>query len=115
MKNAGAPSAVKPAGNPSARAEGGRGWPPAGLGVAVIFLLVLAVAHHAEAVRLKPPQAKYQFNLGIALAKPCRFAEAVTHYTTALRLQPGYADVHNNLTNALARQQLDALAAQPPP
>jgi tetratricopeptide (TPR) repeat protein len=43
-------------------------------------------------------------NLGVALAKSGRLAEATYHYSEALRIQPERAEVHNNLGNVLAAQ-----------
>ncbi len=43
-------------------------------------------------------------NLGVALAREGRLAEATYHYSQALRIQPDRAEVHNNLGNALAAQ-----------
>jgi tetratricopeptide (TPR) repeat protein len=43
-------------------------------------------------------------NLGVALAKSGRLAEAIHHYFNALRVKPDTAEVHNNLGNALAAQ-----------
>jgi Flp pilus assembly protein TadD len=43
-------------------------------------------------------------NLGVALSRSGRLAEATYHYSQALRLKPDRAEVHNNLGNALAAQ-----------
>jgi tetratricopeptide (TPR) repeat protein len=43
-------------------------------------------------------------NLGVALARDGRLAEAVSHYSQALRIKPDGAELHNNLGNALAAQ-----------
>jgi tetratricopeptide (TPR) repeat protein len=43
-------------------------------------------------------------NLGVALARSGRLAEAMYHYSQALRIKPDRAEVHNNLGNALAAQ-----------
>jgi tetratricopeptide (TPR) repeat protein len=43
-------------------------------------------------------------NLGVALARTGRLAEATYHYSQALRMKPDRAEVHNNLGNALAAQ-----------
>jgi Flp pilus assembly protein TadD len=43
-------------------------------------------------------------NLGVALARGGRLAEATYHYSQALRIQPDRAEVHNNLGNVLAAQ-----------
>ena len=43
-------------------------------------------------------------NLGVALTRSGRLAEATYHYSEALRIKPDRAQVHNNLGNALAAQ-----------
>ena len=63
-----------------------------------------AVAHYAEALRLKPDFAEAHNNLGLALAAQGKMDQAVAQYTEALRLNPNYADPYNNLGNALAKQ-----------
>ncbi|MFC1489058.1 tetratricopeptide repeat protein [Thermodesulfobacteriota bacterium] len=45
-------------------------------------------------------------NLGNALLRKGRTAEAIEHYREALRLRPNYVEAHNNLGNALAKQGL---------
>jgi len=63
-----------------------------------------AVAHYAEALRLKPDYAEAHNNLGSALADQGRTLEAIAHYAEALRLLPDYAEAHNNLGVALTGQ-----------
>lgn len=43
-------------------------------------------------------------NLGVALARQGRLAEAIAEYNEALRIQPDFSEAHNNLGNALVRE-----------
>jgi Flp pilus assembly protein TadD len=43
-------------------------------------------------------------NLGTAISKQGRTAEAIDHYLKALRIKPDYAEGHNNLGAALSKQ-----------
>ncbi len=63
-----------------------------------------AMAHYAEALRLKPDLAKTHNNLGLALAAQGKMDQARAQYAEALRLKPDYAEAHNNLGLALAAQ-----------
>jgi tetratricopeptide (TPR) repeat protein len=63
-----------------------------------------AVAHYAEALRLKPDYAGVHNDLGLALAAQGKLEQAMAHYAEALRLKPDYAEAHNNLGQALAAQ-----------
>jgi tetratricopeptide (TPR) repeat protein len=63
-----------------------------------------AVAHYAEALRIKPDFIRAHNNLGLVLAGQGKTQEAVAHYTEALRIKPDYAEAHNNLGVALAGQ-----------
>jgi tetratricopeptide (TPR) repeat protein len=63
-----------------------------------------SVALWEHAVEATPASHRAHNNLGHALAKRGRFAEAVPHYVEALRLKPDYAEAHNNLGYALADQ-----------
>lgn len=56
-----------------------------------------AIAHYAEAARLRPLAAHLQNNLGAALAKEGRVEEALKCFSEAVRDNPNYADGHNNL------------------
>jgi tetratricopeptide (TPR) repeat protein len=60
-----------------------------------------AVAHFAEALRLKPDYAEAHYNWGMALALAGRLPEAVSHYEAALRLRPDSAVMQEKLGNAL--------------
>jgi tetratricopeptide (TPR) repeat protein len=61
-----------------------------------------AMAHHREALRLRPDLHQAHNNLGVRLAESGRVAEAIEHYTTALDIAPRFAEAHNNLAIALA-------------
>ncbi len=50
-------------------------------------------------------------NLGTALHKQGRIAEAIRHYSETLRLKPNFPDTHNNMGLALAAQGKTAEAA----
>jgi protein O-mannosyl-transferase len=63
-----------------------------------------AVGHYQEALRLNTDNPEAHFNLALALARQGKREAALAHFTEALRLKPDYA---------AARQQLDALKAQP--
>jgi Flp pilus assembly protein TadD len=57
-----------------------------------------------HAVRVTSDNHFAHNNLGVALARGGRLAEATYHYSQALRIKPDRAEVHNNLGNALAAQ-----------
>jgi len=63
-----------------------------------------AIAHYAEALRIKPDYAEAHNNLGIILANQGKIQEAIAHFAEALRIAPDYADAHNNLGIILANQ-----------
>ncbi len=63
-----------------------------------------AIAHYAEALRIKPDYEEAHNNLGLVLAGQGKTQEAIAHYAEALRIKPDYADAHNNLGIALAGQ-----------
>lgn len=71
-----------------------------------------ALAHYAEAVRLKPGYADAQLNFGIALGQAGRLPEAISHLEEAVRLRPEVPAPHTNLAFALlqAGRPGDALA-----
>jgi tetratricopeptide (TPR) repeat protein len=72
-----------------------------------------ALAHYAEALRLKPDLADTHNNLGMALAAQGKMDQAMAQYAEALRLKPGLAGAHNNLGLALAAQgKMDQAMAQ---
>ena len=62
-----------------------------------------AMAHFAEAVRLKPDYAEAYNNLGIALWGQGKPDEAIVHFTEAVRIKPDYPKAHYNLGNAYLR------------
>jgi tetratricopeptide (TPR) repeat protein len=55
-----------------------------------------AVAHYAEALRLKPSDPRMHFNLGALLQQEGRIDEALSHYAEALRLRPDDPQIYNN-------------------
>ncbi|WP_175414940.1 tetratricopeptide repeat protein [Nibricoccus aquaticus] len=61
----------------------------------------LALAHHEEALRLRPEYAKGEHNYGKALNHLGRFAEAVAPLRRAVALKPDFASAHNELGAAL--------------
>jgi Tfp pilus assembly protein PilF len=63
-----------------------------------------AIAHYAEALRIKPGLAEAHNNLGFTLAGRGRADEAMTHYAEALRIKPDYVEARSNLGVALATQ-----------
>ena len=57
-----------------------------------------AVPEFEAAVRLKPDNADYRVNLGLALSQmPGRMNDAIAEYRTALRLDPHFPAAHLNL------------------
>jgi tetratricopeptide (TPR) repeat protein len=75
-----------------------------GLALAAQGKMDQALAHYAEALRLKPDLADTHNNLGMALAAQGKMDQAMAQYAEALRLKPGLAGAHNNLGLALAGQ-----------
>ena len=63
-----------------------------------------AVAHLAQALRLKPGYAEAHYNLGMALAQTGRVAEAIEHLEQALRLKPDLIEARNQLARLRAAQ-----------
>jgi Flp pilus assembly protein TadD len=63
-----------------------------------------AIAEWKEALKLDPGDAKAHNNLGIALIRKQRFAEAVTELQRAVEINPEYGEAHNNLGVALRQQ-----------
>ncbi|MGP8234050.1 MAG: tetratricopeptide repeat protein, partial [Limisphaerales bacterium] len=53
-----------------------------------------AVTNFTESLRFNPSDPGTHFNLGLALVKLERHAEARTHFTEAVRLQPSFAQAH---------------------
>jgi len=62
-----------------------------------------AIAHYAEALRIKSDRVETYNCLGVALAHQGRYQEAITHFKEALRIKPDDAVAHNNLGLALER------------
>jgi len=69
---------------------------------AVLLLAVAAV--HWPVIDQSGPSASALNNLGIALARQGRIAEAIRSYELAIRARPAFAVAHNNLAATLARQ-----------
>ena len=63
-----------------------------------------AIAHFAEALRIRPYFPKAHNDLGIALVWQGKTQEAIAHFAEALRITPDYAEAHNNLGIALVWQ-----------
>ena len=64
-----------------------------------------ALAHYAEAVRLRSDFGQAQYLYGMELTKAGRFAEAIAHLQKAAQLEPNLAEARFNLGVALAKQQ----------
>ncbi len=64
----------------------------------------LAVEYISQTLRLGPDLAEAHCNLGMALARLEKLAEAVACYQQALRLKPDFAEANNNLANAFRKQ-----------
>ena len=62
------------------------------------------VEHFAETVRVRPDSAAARYNLGNALFRQGRHAEAIESLRKALALQPDYALAHDGLGVALYSQ-----------
>jgi tetratricopeptide (TPR) repeat protein len=70
-----------------------------------------ALAHYAEAVRLKPDFAQAHYLYGMELSRAGRPGDAIRHLQRAVELQPNLSMAHFNLGVALAKQQRFADAA----
>ena len=57
-----------------------------------------------QAVRINPDDTVAHYNLGIALEKAGRVAEAMAQYEQALRIKPDYPEARNALTRLQAHQ-----------
>jgi tetratricopeptide (TPR) repeat protein len=64
------------------------------------------IAIWSSATEVSPKSARAQYNLGTALMRKQRWAEAVNHFEEALRARPSYPEAHYNLANALHRLDL---------
>jgi tetratricopeptide (TPR) repeat protein len=81
--------------------------------LAALVLLGLAWESHRYAAKFVDQKTLWTYalrynsdagarnNLGDALQREGRMAEAILQYREALRAKPGYAEAHNNLANAL--------------
>jgi tetratricopeptide (TPR) repeat protein len=65
-----------------------------------------------DVVSKAPHNYRAHNNLGNALKKQGRTAEAIEHYLQALRINPDYEKAHNNLGNALKKQGRTAEAIE---
>ena len=63
-----------------------------------------ALAHGAEALRLRPAWADAHNSVGVALYALARLDEAMGHFRRALEADPTHAPAHVNLGNALTDQ-----------
>jgi len=63
-----------------------------------------ALAHYAEALRLKPDDDALHVSRGMLLAGIGRVDEATRHYSEALKINPNSAKAHNNLGIILEEQ-----------
>jgi protein O-mannosyl-transferase len=60
------------------------------------------IAHFEAALRIVPDNFEAHHNLGTALQRQGRFAEAIVHYRSAIRARPAAAGAHEGLATALA-------------
>ena len=58
------------------------------------------IAIWTSAIEVSPQSARAQYNLGTALARKERVAEAVDHLSKAVQIRPSYPEAHYNLGNA---------------
>jgi Flp pilus assembly protein TadD len=72
--------------------------------------LTEALDHLRRAVRLNPGSAMSHFNLGLALEKLDRLAEAEQSYETVLALAPAHVPAHYQLGRLQLRSGRPALA-----
>src|SRR5262249_27658859 len=85
------------------------------LGAACARAADLALAHAAEALRLRPGDPSTHNNLGPILLDLGRLEEAEARFAEALWLDPGLAPAHRHIGLALARRHRPSGAAPPPP
>ncbi len=62
-----------------------------------------ALALFGDAVKLKPSEPRYQYNLGSFLLKANRFEEAAQCFRRSVKKKPDFALAHGNLGHALAQ------------
>jgi tetratricopeptide (TPR) repeat protein len=73
----------------------------------------LAVAEHAAAIRLDPPDPVAHFNRGFACASKGQYAKAIAHYDAAIRLGPTQPCAYVGRVNAYgAIGQFDRVIAE---
>jgi len=63
-----------------------------------------AMAHFAEAIRIKPDYALAHYNMAEALVRQKKFEEAITYNLEALRIKPDYPKPYNSLGMIYAQQ-----------
>lgn len=72
----------------------------------------VAIDRLKRATRLKPVDATFHYNLGVAYRAAQRLDEAIASYRRALEISPRHAQANNNLGNALKDQgKLDEAVA----
>jgi tetratricopeptide (TPR) repeat protein len=59
-----------------------------------------AIAEHAHAIRLDPPNANSHYNQGVACAGRRAFPKAIAHFDAAIRLDPNLAYAYVGRVNA---------------
>lgn len=62
-----------------------------------------AERHYRQALRTRPDEPVYWYNLGVALQDQRLYAEAAVAYRVAIALDPGCRDSHFNLAGVLER------------
>src|SRR2546427_12466482 len=98
-------------------------WGLAGMATGVVIALgvltwnQVQVWHDSErlwthAVAVDPNSFMAHNNLGYALDRQAKLAEAIEHYRQALRIKPDYAEAHNNVGHALDGQGKPAEAIE---
>ena len=98
-------------------------WGLAGIATGVVIALgvltwnQVQVWHDSErlwthAVAVDPNSFMAHNNLGYALDRQGKLAEAIEHYRQALRIKPDYAEAHNNVGHALDGQGKSAEAIE---
>src|SRR5213593_1248465 len=98
-------------------------WGLAGMATGVVIALgvltwnQVQVWHDSErlwthAVAVDPNSFMAHNNLGYALDRQGKLAEAIEHYRQALRIKPDYAEAHNNVGHALDGQGKSAEAIE---
>src|SRR3989442_8124192 len=98
-------------------------WGLAGIATGVVIALGVLTWNQVQvwqdserlwthAVAVDPNSFMAHNNLGYALDRQSKPAEAIEHYRQALRIKPDYAEAHNNVGHALDRQGQPAEAIE---